>query len=121
LTVWNAKSVRFKAQYVIIKQQSARQSAIAGRFSAERKNEMTWIILSNGEMAIVPEGADPDAVRQMQERRIAREAAPAKARRVGQRYRRPSRREQQYRSQAALTNAGLATLVERVNNQEAEK
>jgi len=82
---------------------------------------MTYIILSNDTMCQIPEGADPDAVRQMQERRLAREALPAKARRVGRRYRRPSRREQQYRSQAALTNAGLATLVERVNNQEAEK
>jgi hypothetical protein len=90
---------------------------------------MTTIILSNGEYYKVPPGADPDAVRAMQERRIAREASPeqsrraqpAKAKRTRRSYSpRTSKREQQYRSQAALTGAAMASLVERVNSPEKE-
>jgi hypothetical protein len=85
------------------------------------KNEVTYIVLSNSEYYKVPPGADPDAVRAMQERRIAREAAGAtKAKRTRRSQRRASKREQQYRSQAALTGAALANLIERVNTYEQE-
>jgi hypothetical protein len=73
---------------------------------------MTYIILSNAEMVKVPEGADPDAVRRMNERRLAREAQPTKTtRHYSTRHApRTGKREQQYRAQAALTNGFLAAI-----------
>ena len=82
---------------------------------------MTIIILSNGQFYQIPEGADPDAVRAMQERRIAREAQTTKAKRSRRSYKpRTGKREQQYRSQQALTGAALSQLAERVNAYEKE-
>jgi hypothetical protein len=71
---------------------------------------MTYIILSNAEMVKVPEGADPDAVRQMNERRLAREAQPVKITRHYSPRHATGKREQQYRAQAALSNGFLAAI-----------
>ena len=51
----------------------------------------TWIILSNDQMIQIPEGADPDYVRRIEENKLRNQARPKRRRRT-RRSGRPSKR-----------------------------
>lgn len=76
------------------------------------------IVLSNGDIVKVPEGADPADFRKYAEALALRRANPQTGKRRSYAGRRPSRRSQYARMQSVIGLAMLE-LVERVNGKEA--
>jgi hypothetical protein len=86
---------------------------------------MDKIILSNGEIVNVPEGADPEYVRRMHEARLYREAHPRPKRKRASRSRATSRRRtlrttipmavSGFEQQAEARGRALGEQVKRVN------
>lgn len=86
------------------------------------QNSRTTIVLSTGEWATVPEGADPDAYRRYCEARIKLAANPRKRQRAYVRSSKPSRKINYAERVLAATpfNAGMEAVATRLDELKAE-